>query len=782
MCLFPASACIILPRNVNDWPPKTQRWWIVFLVSIVSCFSMSITRAEPAARIARVSSPFFQVGLECGSGRIVELADLASTRNFVTETPVSGGLWELEFAGNPPNRLIPARAQSCQARRLQGGEPGLRLTWSQFGLSNAPQLAVEVTVRLDRQQASSRWGIEIAAPGNLEVARIRFPRIQNLTQLERERLVVPVWAGLLAEDPRQIFSGSSDGSVRREYDYPGHCSVQCLSFYAEGGPGLSMACDDTAGYRKTFAVFGECAAGLNLEIVHLPERRSSSTGRYRLPYSTTIGTFQGDWYDAAAIYRSWATNQAWARQSRYRLGRVPDWISETSLWVWNRGRSTNVLDAAVVLQGELGLPVSVFWHWWHGCAYDTGFPEYLPPREGRDSFTAALNRAHSQGVRSLVYMNQRLWGMTTASWTNEQAARYAVKSANGQVKPEVYNTFTKLPCATMCLGTSFWREKYAGLAVEAINDLGVDGIYMDQACSSLACFDPAHGHPLGGGVYWMKGFTRLAADIRHRSRPRRTVALAGEGCAENWLPHLDLMLALELSRERYALPDGWEPIPFFQAVYHGYGIFYGNYSSLTLPPYDDLWPAEFAPKEPLQLLDRKFSMQFRLEQARSLIWGQQPTIANFQPSHLRDRAEEMAYVMRLARLRRLGLKYLRDGVMLAPPLLEAPKAEIPISRLSIYAGQREALKESQKTIALALASAWRAADGSTGLVVANISDQVIKPAIILTPARHGLPKKGRIFVLRESVVEPVGEFKGPDLVLEPDLGPLEACLFELRSH
>ena len=46
---------------------------------------------------------------------------------------------------------------------------------------------------------------------------------------------------------------------------------------------------------------------------------------------------------------------------------------------------------------KLGLPVSVFWHWWHGCAYDTGFPEYLPPREGAEAFQARPSpAAHDQ--------------------------------------------------------------------------------------------------------------------------------------------------------------------------------------------------------------------------------------------------------------------------------------------------------------------------------------------------------------------------------------------------
>ena len=78
------------------------------------------------------------------------------------------------------------------------------------------------------------------------------------------------------------------------------------------------------------------------------------------------------------------------------------------------------------------------------------------------------------------------------------------------------------------MGTDFWRNKYAGLAERAVTELGVNGIYMDQACTSLACYDPQHGHPVGGGIYWMQAFALLESDIRRRCaapprarRPRR---------------------------------------------------------------------------------------------------------------------------------------------------------------------------------------------------------------------------------------------------------------------
>lgn len=772
------------------------RYGIVFL------FWITLIPADMLASMVRIGTRSIELGVDLASGKIVALVDVPSQRNFLNPTP-EGGLWELEFAGTPALILSSTNAQTCEVTMLRGDEPGLRLVWSQFNQSNAPSLSVEATIRLDQKQALSHWQLAVNSAPPLPIQRLRFPRLLDLPQLDREHLAVPFWGGLLAANPRQDISTNATAGWRREYDYPGLCSMQCLSLYSDAGPGLYVACDDTAGYRKSFAAFSHGEPGtngaeqataftnstlgagrlrdINLEIVHMPDRSASTPQRYNLPYSVVLGTFRGDWFDAATIYRAWATNQSWAIASRWKQGKAPSWIVDTGLWIWNRGRSMDVLDPAIDMRREAGLPISVFWHWWHGCAYDTGFPEYLPPREGDTSFSAALNRAHEHDVRSLVYMNQRLWGMTTTSWTNENAMAFAVRAMDGQVKPEIYNSFTKLPCATMCIATEFWRKKYSGLASEVYNRLGVDGIYMDQACSSLACFDSQHGHPPGGGAYWMNGFKTLAADIRERCATRGSVALAGEGCAENWLPYLDLMLALDVSRERYAAPDGWTPIPFFHAVYHGHGVFFGNYSSLTMPPYDDLWPAEFAPKEQLALLDRQFSMQFCLEQARSFLWGQQPTLANFRPAQLRERPDEIAYVIRLARLRKLALKYLQDGMMLHPPSIEAPTSEISMSRLSIYAGQQDALKQFSTKVPLALASAWRAMDGSIAIAIASIADQTLNPTITINAAKYGVPQRAPFLDISEPDAQSTGEFVGNNLVLRPNLGPRQARIFEWKS-
>ncbi|OQB89227.1 MAG: hypothetical protein BWX84_02517 [Verrucomicrobia bacterium ADurb.Bin118] len=733
-----------------------------------------------AGEILSVANPHLQLAVDRASGQWIEFRDRATAHNLLGGSAATGPLWELELAGAGP--LTPTNARSVTVTPLRGKTPGLRWQWSGFGLAQSPELSVEATVTLERHQPVSHWRLAVHHHGGQAISVIHFPRVLHIAEQAGERLAVPAWLGEETDQPRALVRGGGSKPQRREWPYPGYLSLQCFALSATNGAGLYLACDDPAGQRKAFALFGGGDTGLNLEILHYPERDSLTRDTYTMPYAVVLGTFRGGWFDAAARYRAWATNQPWARASRLRQGQTPAWVTNTALWVWNRGPSPGVLTPAVALQQKLGLPVSVFWHWWHGCAYDHGFPEYLPPREGTAAFQAALQRAQAQDVHALVYMNQRLWGMTTASWTNQNAARFAVKNPAGDIRPEVYNTFTKAPCASMCMGTAFWRDTYAGLAAEAFLGLGVDGIYMDQACSSLACFDPTHGHPLGGGTYWMEGFQKLAADIRQRCATRGGPALAGEGCGENWLPHLDLMLALQVSRERYAGPDGWTPIPFFTAVYHGYNVYYGNYSSLTMPPYDELWPAEFAPREPLQLLDRKFSRQFYLEQARAFVWGQQPTLANFQPAQLQTRAEELDYLLRLARLHAGARPYLLHGTMLPPPKVTAPSAEQDMSRLSIYAGQRGGLTEFRRTVPQVAAAAWRAADGGVAVAVASLSDQPLTPTLELEAAACGLPRRGRVYRLDPDGRRLIGTFQGKTVRLQPALGPRDACLLELKRH
>lgn len=733
--------------------------------------------------VVRAAGPRLQLAWDGARGTLVEILDTEANHQHLDpsngKTP-TGGLWELRLRrGKELVTVAPTQAQTFRADAIPAKPGGMRLLWERFGDSSVPSLKVEVEARLDADAPVSRWTIAVRNLESLDLEEIRFPRILGVAEQERERLAVPVWMGQQAVDPRAMLAGTGKRGGRWAWSYPGPLSLQCLAFYREDGPGLYLACDDATAQQKTFAIEADAQSRVNLEVIHYPSVRSKQAG-VALGYGVVLGVFRGDWFTVAERYRRWAVRQPWAHASRLQRGLVPDWVLKTGIWVWNRGRSPNVLPPAVELRDRFAMPVSVFWHWWHGCAYDTGFPEYFPPREGTEPMKTALANALAKDIRAVLYMNQRLWGMTTKSWSEEGAERYAVKGADGKIVSEVYNIFTRQPCAAMCLGTAFWRDKYAGLAEKAVRELGASGIYMDQACLSMACYDPTHGHPVGHGNFWSQGFRSLVEDIHRRTRGAGPVALAGEGCGETWLGDLDVMLSLQVSRERYAGRDGWETIPWFHAVYHPYAVLYGNYSSLAAPPYDELWPSQSAPENALALLDARFSGQFRLEQARAFVWGQQPTIANLRAEHFDKRPHEIAYAVRLARIRHRTLDYLMRGTMLRAPKIAVPDIEMDFSRLSIYAGRNGGVTSFRKRSPSAIAAAWRAPDGSVGVALASIVDREIRFPLVLDHDNYDLPSRGTIDWIDETSCRPYGRWQGPQACADVSLPPYGACVLRFQ--
>jgi len=327
------------------------------------------------------------------------------------------------------------------------------------------------------------------------------------------------------------------------------------------------------------------------------------------------------------------------------------------------------------------------------------------------------------------------------------------------------------------MGTEFWRDKYAGMTREVVCDLKADGVYMDQACGGIVpCWDPTHGHILGRGRYWLDGFGLLTATMRDRCSRQGRITLAGESCGEAWIPHLDLMLTLDVSQERSRKPGSpWQIIPLFQAVYHSSVVTYGNYASLVYPPYDERWPKDQAPPERLTLLDRKFGRQFLLDHARTFVWGQQPMVANFGVEQLTARAEETDFVARLARLRLKTLKYLHYGTWLRPPALDVPELTIDMMRKGIYIP----LTTFTQTVPAALAGAWRAADGDVGIALASIDDAPLTLNLPIDAKAYGLADRCPVFRIDETGRHRLGLLDRSNPKIRVELPPRAVWILEL---
>ncbi|HEY3286168.1 MAG TPA: DUF6259 domain-containing protein [Gemmatimonadaceae bacterium] len=733
--------------------------------------------AVTSAAVAQGPAPTLESGgvrlvLDGVHGGIRRL-ESASGQEVAIPTSEALALFRIERApGQPPIEATSAARFTWS--RDAGPTPALNLQWE--GFRGFPTLVVRATVHVDADSTTA-WHIALDGISGLGVERVIYPRLGGIGLTEMAELSVPLWMGQRAKDPRNLLSGRDGKGRRFEWGYPGQLSFQMIALTRPNSAGLYVATDDSLAYRKSFIMSGDQEGYGRVEIAHDLSDPAKATA-YAPTYAVKLGVIHGTWMHAAERYRTWGERQAWARNSRVARGTATKWMRETGVWVWNRGRASQVLDPAIMLRQQVGLPVSVFWHWWHAGPYDTSFPDYLPPRDGVPTFTAAVKKAHAADVRAIVYMNQRLWCVQTPSYKREGAERYAVRERDGRVRLETYMVFDPSPCAPMDIATKFWRDKYAGIADTVVQQYGIDGIYMDQAVLSLLCWAPDHGHPVGGGHYWMDGFRELAADLRRRNGT--SLGLAGEGGGESWLPDLDAFLTLQVSQERYSDPaSGWDPLPMFQAVYHHHAITYGTYGSLTYPPYDEMWPDSTRPANALTLLDEKYRRQFLMEQARMFVWGMQPTIANLLPEQFTQRAGEIDYLGRLARLRHAHREWLQDGAFVIPPASNAPELAFTGSRISIYAARRGGATEVPLRAPAVLTGAWRAANGQVGIALASIDDAAHSITLTLDPARHGTTRGATVWRVDASGRKQVATLAAGARTLTVDVGALEGVLLLL---
>ena len=750
---------------------------ILLFAGMLTAFFLSCSN-DPAAHLIYLENSRIKLGFDRKTGLLRVFDDLDHFYEFLSEDIVSGSPWQIYlFSGSGTKVVDISKASRFHIEKVDSRN--LVFIWNEFADIKNKNFQVEVKVILEKDEPSSAWQISLTGCEGLNLSSVVFPRISGLKNPGKEFLAVPSWMGELIEDPRIQLSKLSGREKKYEWTYPGPLSMQCMALYSPQKCGFYAACHDSLAYRKSFGFLLDTLNSLVYQMNNYPVFDSAQT-TYKPAYQAIVGSFTGDWINAAERYKKWGSKQQWCVQSRLKNNLSPAWLNKTALWVWNRGQSSNVLLPAASLKQKLDLPVNVFWHWWHGCSYDDGFPEYFPPREGKKSFMKALAAAQQDGLKAIVYMNVLQWGTSTDSWKKENASAAAVKDINGNMNSHVYNVFTAKSLTSMCIGTRFWKDKYASLCERALNSYHLNGIYMDQACLSRTCYDSHHGHPLGGGNYWVENFETLTGQIRAETTQSDQPVLAGEGCGEVWLPYLDVFLALQVSMERYAGINGREPIPFFQAVYHAYGITYGNYSSLLIPPYDTLWPKAFAPKNPTELLDKKYNRQFLMEQARSFVWGMQPTIANYREFLNRDRKEEIDYLINLAKVRYQGLKYLLRGEFLRSPDNEFPQEELNISRLSIYAGREgQSVTHFQKSFPLVYEGTWKSDDNQIGIALASISDKAFPVNLSFDSSDYNLPASGTIYLIDTGGKRILTSYTDGKIEINFRLPPKGLCIVEI---
>ena len=668
-----------------------------------------------------------------GSIGVAQVQRVGAESGFIAEQAAAGSrMWRLRLHGPglPEVTLASEEAGECAA---EVGERSATFAWSGVDLpGEADALDVTATVELPEGSATSLWRVRVENRSTrYGVFEAQFPVIAGLGEPGQCDVAIPRsnWGVLYRK-----LQGAEGGS------YPSANWPMQMLTVNQGGEGLYLACHDPEAWPKTF----HCQPGSEFRFGVWAADAGVPGSDFETPGAVAVGVYEGDWWRGCKLYREWAVTSApWTQKGRLsRREDMPDSIRNLALWFLGGGTRDDIVPAMLKANEFLGLPIGLHWYSWHEIEFDTHYPEYFPTKPG---FAEGVKELTSRGMLAMPYINGRLHDMDIPSFG--EAEPWCTKQESGERYMEIYPSQARQ--AVMCPYTEYWQKRINGVVERLVSECGVNAVYLDQiaAAGPALCFDPDHGHPLGGGSHWVDGYRKLLAltkEIGHRDG--RQVAFTTENNAEPYMDGIDAFLIWN--------PRNPNEIPMMTAVYSGYSLYFSSPRTQNDP------------------------RSFWMGQARDCIWGCQ--LGWMDPSFLTSpaHATEGEDLKRLGEYRVACRKFVTYGELLGELASVEPLPDVH--------GMWDNWSGPPQQVALPAVdtAVWRAEDGSLGLFIANLSETSQPFRFRLDPAAFGgFEAKGKWVELRR--LSPQGSQVAGYMAYEGGeraefLEPKELLVYEVR--
>ena len=470
------------------------------------------------------------LGFEQATGKLVSMrSNSAPEQEFIASAPEHPA-FIIQYLDEQCNyrQLTSVQSASCKlsVKTSRNGEQAITAHYSRVR-----ELALNVTiaVKASKTDRFSRWNITIDNRADLRIVDVQYPIIVASYDIPGERAAIrPFSAGEIYRNPMPG-SMAPDWPRAWQFDpengdcihYPGGTVAQFLAYYNDKA-GLYVACEDTAGNIKLLAALHR-DPGIRLGIAHVGDWPSKGTRT--LEYDVVLGSFTGDWYDAAHIYREWALQQKWSIPLHKRED-VPEWLLNSPPYITVRPQG--ILDAGPVLPVEEFLPyeklvplldgiasrvksavVAVLMGWERGGSWV--YPNCFPPIGGDESMANFTRMARERGWHVGSFCNGTRW-VTSHAWNGYDGENYykehdgeqtVCRTPQGEAWEEMWDRPWRGSYAC-CIGTKPTRD-IARDFVRRLIGWGFESMqFFDQnlGASTFPCFSTDHEHPPMPGK-WM---------------------------------------------------------------------------------------------------------------------------------------------------------------------------------------------------------------------------------------------------------------------------------------
>ena len=565
-------------------------------VCLLSLFTLTATAiAGPTVSLENMT---LRTEWDATRGTLTSLKDVTTGREWLDPAVVTPA-----YSILPVDEKTPVTSTTAAAIRVHKDHETVILE----GTHDKPvHFTVTCTFRLEKDSPHLVGRIAVRSTSPLRIAEVRFPvvtlRLPFADNGEKDRVLWPECDGSLLHNPVV-------NRPDRQVHYPGMGSLQMMAAF-DPAAGLYLAARDREAHTKTFST-RRVGKGLEMSIAHVLSQ--APTSQWELEYDTVLaglrpapGLKEITWEAAANLYREWAVQQPWCKQTmaqRVASGDIPKWIIEPTLVFTyslrgqmqdgNEGnRLPLVVDQTERWRKMVGAPITTLIMSWEKLdSWVT--PDYFPPFGGENEFAAVTLDLHARGHRTMVYLSGLHWtlhkdltGPDRPRVVVDQEAEFnrrgrasAISAAKGEAFISGSPTHGVGQTATICASTALAREILAGTS-QHCQQLGIDCVQVDQIVGGgmKDCYHPQHHHPPGGGTWCSTALYRLFDDIRKAGKARDpNFAFSIEEPGEFYLPVLDTYHARDLHQGRWPRSGaGVLGVPLFTHVYHEYMAGYGS--------------------------------------------------------------------------------------------------------------------------------------------------------------------------------------------------------------
>ena len=724
--------------------------------------------ATPAKEAVIVINPGYRLIIDSEKGTIASLRSTYGTDHELlipehTRLP----LFKIEFLNDHGEfkSVTSSEAKSVRIGKSRDAE-GDMITIDYEGIGQLP-VDAHVTVRCPSGQSLTYWNLAVNNRTSMWIGHIQFPVIEipfdNAENQNHSHILTSFADGQLSGPVDPSLTAAAWGGRRsdtpeiwRFNDYPGQwTSTQLMAYYNDAG-GLYVACDDAKGLPKFLEPVLE-EDGVVMGLGHFPGTRGP--GETKLSYNVVLGTFHGDWYAAAEIYRDWASKQPFCATKMAQRTDIPKWLADSPPAIsfpmrgqgdWDPPAAENpeytpltnalpYLDKwAAAFEGPL---MPIIFNWEHSGPWVQ--PDAYPPVGGEASFREFMSKAKARGWHPMIYGDGLSW-VTWQRNTNYDGMAYFHSHGGDAVVTRSWDgSFPEMNLGGWrknywtCVGTEKGRQMILDMT-RHMAELGPDVVQQfDQGPGPMACYATNHGHPPVPGPWMAEAFEGLIkADVATARSVNPTVAMSCEGAPP------------ETQLQNFQVWDSrFHTTPLYSFLYHEYANgFQGFYTNRV----ND---------EALRLSEARafvygYTINFTLRDKGLVEYDWDQTWNRAVP----DQAAFIDWTKRVSRYRAgVARDYLVYGRMLRP---------WNVSRVTErdFGWGKEPLVQS---------ATWQAQDGRVGVVLANYADLPETPRVELEGAGS---KKLVIYTgdqKREKDLEAPGVL---DVVMEPR----SICLIEVR--